>query len=171
MSKILITAALPYANGPIHFGHLAGCYLPADVYARFCRLKKEDILFICGSDEYGVAIQLAAEIAKRSPEEHVAIFHALNKSLFERLNISFDHFSRTTWEGHKELAYQYFQDLLKNGFVEAKESDQLFSEKDQKFLADRYVVGGCPRCGFENARGDECTRCGASYEATDLINP
>lgn len=170
-SKILVTSALPYANGPIHFGHLAGAYLPADCYVRFQRLKKKDVLYICGSDEYGVAIALSAELAKRSPEEHVEIFHNLNKKLFQKLNISFDHYSRTTATGHKETAYEYFQDLLKNGYIKEKESEQLYSEKDQKFLADRYVVGTCPRCGFPEARGDECTKCGASYEAEDLKNP
>jgi len=169
--KILITAALPYANGAIHFGHLAGCYLPADCYARFQRLSGNDVLFLSGSDEYGVAIQLSAEMAKRTPEEHVEIFHALNKKLFQEMNIQFDHFSRTTWKGHVEATYQYFNDLLKNGFIEEKEGEQLYSEQDQKFLADRYVVGTCPKCGYEAARGDECTRCGASFEATDLKNP
>jgi methionyl-tRNA synthetase len=169
--KILITSALPYANGPIHFGHLAGAYLPADCYARYERLKGEDVLFISGSDCYGVAIQLSAEMAKRSPEEHVEIFHNINKSLFQKLNISFDHYSKTNWPKHEEATYQYFNDLLANGFIEEKESEQLYSEKDNKFLADRYVVGTCPRCGYEQARGDECTKCGASYEATDLKNP
>jgi methionyl-tRNA synthetase len=170
-SKILVTSALPYANGPIHFGHLAGAYLPADCYVRFQRLKKRDVLYICGSDEYGVAIAMSAELAKRSPKEHVDIFHDLNKKLFQQLNISFDHYSRTTASGHKETSYEYFQDLLQNGFIEEKESEQLYSEQDHKFLADRYVVGTCPRCGFQEARGDECTRCGASYEAEDLKNP
>lgn len=169
--KILITAALPYANGAIHFGHLAGAYLPADCYARFQRLKGSDVLFISGSDEYGIAISLSAELAKRTPEAHVEIFHTLNKALFQKLNISFNHYSRTTWPGHVEATYQYFQDLLANGYIEEKESEQLYSEKDDRFLADRYVVGTCPKCGFEQARGDECTKCAASYEATDLKNP
>jgi methionyl-tRNA synthetase len=169
--KILITSALPYANGPIHFGHIAGAYLPADCYARFQRLKKNDVLFICGSDEYGIAIALSSELAGRSPKDHVDIFHALNKLLFEKLEISFDHYSRTTWPGHIETTYQYFNDLLAKGFIEEKETEQLYSIKDDKFLADRYVVGTCPKCGYEDARGDECTRCAASYEATDLKNP
>lgn len=171
MTKILVTSALPYANGPIHFGHLAGAYLPADCYCRFQRLNGNDLLFISGSDEYGIAISLSAELAKRSPEEHVEIFHAINKKLFQRLHISFDHYSRTTWKGHVDTTWQYFRDLLQNGFIEAKEAEQLYSEKDNRFLADRYVVGTCPRCGFDEARGDECTKCGASYEATDLKNP
>ncbi len=171
IKKILITAALPYANGAIHFGHLAGAYLPGDCYARFERLQGNDILYICGSDEYGIATLLSAEIAKKSPQEHVQRFHEINKNLFEKLSISFDHFSRTTWPGHVAATYQYFQDLATNGYIIKQESEQLYSEADHKFLADRYVVGICPKCGFEAARGDECTKCGACYEATDLKNP
>lgn len=169
--KILITSALPYANGPLHFGHIAGAYLPADCYARFERLKKNEVLYICGSDEYGVAITLSADLAGRTPKEHVDIFHKINKELFETLQISFDHYSRTTWEGHVETTHQFFNDLLANGYIEARITDQLYSEADDKFLADRYVVGECPRCGYQNARGDECTSCGSSYEAIELKNP
>lgn len=171
MQKILVTSALPYANGPLHFGHIAGAYLPADVYARFQRLMKRDVLFICGSDEYGIAITLSADLAHRTPKEHVDIFHQINRDFFKKLDISFDHYSRTTWEGHVETTHQFFNDLLANGYIEARMTDQLYSEDDQKFLADRYVVGTCPRCSFENARGDECPRCGASYDATELKNP
>lgn len=169
--KILITSALPYANGPLHFGHIAGAYLPADCYARFQRLMKNDVLYICGSDEYGIAITLSADMAGRTPKEHVDIFHQVNLDFFKKLNMSFDHYSRTTWEGHVETVHQYFSDLLANGFIEARVTDQLYSEADKRFLADRYVVGTCPRCGFENARGDECPSCGASYDAVDLKNP
>lgn len=169
--KILITSALPYANGPLHFGHIAGAYLPGDCYARFQRLQKNDLLYICGSDEYGVAITLSADLAKRSPKEHVDIFHEVNCQLFQKLNFSFDHFSRTTWAGHKQPVQQFFLELLQNGYIEQQTTDQLYSEADQRFLADRYVVGECPKCGFANARGDECPECGASYDATDLKNP
>ncbi|MCI0381565.1 MAG: methionine--tRNA ligase [Chlamydiae bacterium] len=169
--KILITSALPYANGPLHFGHIAGAYLPADCYARFQRLMRNEVLYICGSDEYGVAISLSAEIAGRTPKEHVEIFHHINQKLFQTLDFSFDHFSRTTWSGHTEVVQQFFLDLLHNGYIEEKVTNQLYSEQDRKFLADRYVVGTCPKCGFEQARGDECPKCGASYEATDLKNP
>lgn len=169
--KVLITAALPYANGPLHFGHIAGAYLPADCYARFQRLKGKDVLFICGSDEYGIAITLSAEMAGRTPREHVDIFHKINKELFVKLNFSFNHYSRTTWPGHVEVVQNFFLDLLKNGYIEKKETLQLFSEKENKFLADRYVQGVCPKCGFDKARGDECPSCGASYEATDLLHP
>ena len=171
MNRVLITAALPYANGPLHFGHIAGAYLPADCYARFQRLLGHDVLYICGSDEHGVAITLSAEMAGRTPKEHVDHFHAVLSDFFKQMHIGFDHYSRTTWEGHIEPTQTYFKQLLKNGFIEEKVTNQLYSEKDGRFLADRYVQGTCPKCGFEEARGDECPKCGASYEATDLKNP
>lgn len=169
--KVLITAALPYANGPLHFGHIAGAYLPADCYARFQRLVGHDVLYICGSDEHGVPITLNAEMAGRTPQEHVDIFHHVIAGFFKQLRISFDHYSRTTWEGHVHPTQQFFLDLLENGYIEPKVTEQLFSPADNRFLADRYVVGICPKCHTENARGDECPTCGASYEATDLKNP
>jgi methionyl-tRNA synthetase len=169
--KILITSALPYANGPLHFGHIAGAYLPGDCYARFQRLQKNDVLYICGSDEYGIAITLSADLAGRTPQEQVDLFHAINKELFNKLNFSFNHFSRTTWKGHIEPTQQFFKDLIENGYIEERITDQLYSETDKKFLADRYVIGTCPHCGYDKARGDECPQCGASYEATDLKNP
>lgn len=169
--KILITSALPYANGPLHFGHIAGAYLPGDCYARFQRLIGNHVLYICGSDEYGVAITLSAEMAKRTPKEHVDIYHHVLQELFRKLEFSFDHYSRTTWPGHVETVQQFFKDLMENGFIEERITNQLYSEQEKRFLADRYVLGTCPKCGFEQARGDECTRCGASYEATDLIHP
>lgn len=169
--KVLITAALVYANGPIHFGHVAGAYLPADVNARFERLRGKDVLYICGSDEYGVAITLSADLAGKSPKEHVDHYHNIISTCFQKLNISFDHYSRTTWEGHIEPSQTFFKDLLKNGYIEEKVTDQLYSIEDKRFLADRYVIGICPKCGYDEARGDECSKCGASYEATDLKNP
>lgn len=171
MRKILITAALPYANGQLHFGHIAGAYLPADAYARFERLRGNDVLFISGSDEYGVTIVLSAEGAKRSPQEHVDQYHFVIKKLFDDLNVEFDHYSRTTCKEHAPLVQQFFLDLLHNGYIEEIETDHLFSETDGRFLADRYVIGTCPRCSFDEARGDECQKCGASYEATDLKHP
>lgn len=170
--KVLITSALPYANGPLHFGHVAGAYLPGECYARFERLQGADVLYICGSDEYGVAITMSADLAGRSPKEHVDLFHAMNRDLFfKRLNFSFDHYSRTTWEGHVKTTQQFFLDLLNNGYIEERTTDQLYSEQDGRFLADRYVMGSCPKCSYAQARGDECQKCGASYEATDLISP
>lgn len=169
--KVLITSALPYANGPLHFGHIAGAYLPADCYARFERLRKNEVLYICGSDEYGIAITMSADLAGRTPKQHVDIFHEINQKFFERLNISFDHYSRTSSPKHIAPVQQYFLDLVQNGFIEERITNQLYSEADKRFLADRYVTGTCPKCGYENARGDECPHCGASYEATDLKNP
>jgi methionyl-tRNA synthetase len=169
--KVLITSALLYANGPVHFGHIAGAYLPADVYARFQRMQGKDVHFVCGSDEYGFAITLSAELAGKTPQEHVDYFHKINQELFDKMGIAFDHFSRTTWEGHKEPVCQFFNDLNDRGYVEERVTEQLYSEEDKRFLADRYVMGTCPRCSAVDARGDECQYCGASYEATDLINP
>lgn len=169
--KVLITAALPYANGAIHFGHLAGSYLPADCYARFSRLQGHNVCFICGSDEYGVAIAMSAEQAGATPQEHVDKFHTINQGLFSAVGMSFDHYSRTTWVGHKTTVDDFFLTLLRNGYIESKESERLFCEEDGRFYADRYVVGTCPKCGYQQARGDECTSCGASYEAEDLKNP
>lgn len=171
MPKILITSALPYANGQPHFGHIAGAYLPADCYARFERLQGNDVLYICGSDEYGVAITLSSDLAGRTPQAHVDHFHHVIRDLFAQLDFSFDHYSRTSWEGHIPTTQQFFLDLLANGYIEEKVTDQLFSSADNRFLADRYVVGTCPHCGFDQARGDECQKCGSSYEATDLKSP
>jgi methionyl-tRNA synthetase len=169
--KRLITSALPYANGPLHFGHLAGALLPADCYARFCKLQGEDVCFICGDDEYGVAITLAAELAGRSPQEHVDLYHQQHVWALDQLAIRFTHFSRTTWEGHRETVDQFFLDLLERGHIEPITTDQLYSESEGKFLADRYVVGTCPKCHYDQARGDECPKCSAAYEAVDLIEP
>lgn len=169
--KVLVTAALPYANGSLHFGHIAGVYLPADIFSRFERLQGSDILFICGADEYGVAITLSAELANRSPKEHVDYYFGELKKTFSRLNIQFDYFSRTTDSHHLPFVQSFFKDLNSNGHIEIRETEQLYSEGENRFLADRYVVGICPRCGFEEARGDECGKCGASFEAVDLKNP
>ncbi len=168
---ILITSALPYANGPLHFGHIAGAYLPGDCYARFQRLMGSEVLYICGSDEYGVAITLSAEIAKRTPKEQVDIFHAMNRAFFEKLQFSFDHYGRTTWPGHGLVVQDFFKGLEAQGLIEEKVENHLYSETEKRFLADRYVVGTCPRCGHLEARGDECQKCAASFEATDLKNP
>jgi len=169
--KILITSALPYANGPLHFGHIAGAYLPGDCHARYQRLKGNDVLYVCGSDEYGIAITLSAELEGRTPKEQVDLYHRVISDFFTQLNISFDHYSRTTWEGHIQPVQQFFLDLLENGYIEERVTPQLFSEEDGRFLADRYVVGECPSCGFEPARGDECPKCGASYDPVQLKNP
>jgi methionyl-tRNA synthetase len=169
--KILITSALPYANGPLHFGHIAGAYLPGDCYARFQRLRGKDVLFLCGSDEHGVAITLSAEMAKRTPQEHVDLFHQINEQFFHQLEFSFDHYSRTTWSGHIPTTQEFFLTLQKKGLIEERTEDHLYSEQEKRFLADRYVIGTCPKCGFTEARGDECQQCAASYEAIDLKSP
>jgi len=171
VEKILITAALPYANGPLHFGHIAGAYLPADSYARYERLKGNDVLYICGSDEYGIAITLSSELANRTPKEHVDIYHKINKEFFEKLNISFDNYSRTTTPIHTRVVQEFFLELYNNGYIEEKTEDHLFCVDENRFLADRYVIGTCPKCGFTQARGDECQKCSSSYEAKDLISP
>lgn len=169
--KILITSALPYANGPLHFGHIAGAYLPGDCYARFQRLMGNDVLYICGSDEHGVAITLSADLAKRTPKEHVDLYHKINQDFFQQLCFSFDHYSRTSWPGHVPVTQEFYKALDRKGLIEEKTENHLYSEKEKRFLADRYVVGTCPKCGYEEARGDECQRCASSYEATDLKNP
>lgn len=169
--KILITSALPYANGPLHFGHIAGAYLPGDCYARFQRLMGSNVLYICGSDEHGVAITLSADLAHRTPQEQVDLFHKINSSFFEKLHFSFDHFSRTTWPGHFPTTQEFYRALDKKGLIEEKTENHLYSEAENRFLADRYVIGTCPKCGYEQARGDECQQCAASYEATDLKSP
>lgn len=169
--KILITSALPYANGFLHFGHIAGAYLPGDCYARFQRLQGNEVLYLCGSDEYGVAITLSAELAGRTPQEHVDFFHPILQSFFKRLEFSFDHYSRTTWPGHIPTVQAFYKDLQEKGMIEEKVEDHLYSEKEGRFLADRYVIGTCPKCGYEAARGDECPKCAASFEAKDLLKP
>jgi methionyl-tRNA synthetase len=171
MQKVLITSALPYANGILHFGHMAGAYLPADIAARYQRMKGRDVHYVSGSDEYGVAITLSAELAGRTPKEQAELFHKANLDLFLKLNFSFDHYSRTTWEGHQEPVQQFFLELLNNGWIEPKITEQLYSETEMRFLADRYVVGTCPKCGYAEARGDECPSCGSSFDALDLKNP
>jgi methionyl-tRNA synthetase len=169
--RVLITSALPYANGPLHFGHIAGAYLPGDVYARYMRSQGHQVLYLCGSDEYGVAITLSAELAGRTPREQVDLFHGINRALFEKLNFSFDFYGRTTSKTHSELTVQFYEALRKGGHIEERTEEHLFSEKENRFLADRYVLGTCPKCGHKEARGDECPKCGASYEAIDLLEP
>ncbi len=171
MDRKLITSALLYANGQVHLGHIAGAYLPADIYARFERLIGNQVLFLSGSDEYGLPITLSAEKAGKSPQEHVDHFHEVNSRLFSRLSFSFDYFGRTTSSLHKDRVLEFFHDLQKNGYIESKEEDHLYSESEGKFLADRYVEGTCPKCGFNPARGDECPSCGANYESIDLLKP
>ena len=166
-----ITSALPYANGPIHIGHLAGVYIPADIYARYLRLKGEDVLFIGGSDEHGVPITIKARQLGVSPQEIVDKYHTIIKKSFEEFGISFDVYSRTSSPIHHETASEFFKTLYeKDEFIE-RTSEQYFDEASQHFLADRYITGTCPHCGYEKAYGDQCENCGTSLSPNDLIDP
>lgn len=172
MSKrTLVTSALPYANGPIHLGHLAGAYLPADLYVRFKRLKGEDILYICGSDEHGVAITMAAEKAGVTPQDIVDKYHDMNKKVFEEIGISFDYYGRTSSPVHYETSKEFFLQLYEQDIFTKKTEEQLYDEKAQMFLPDRYVKGTCPNCSYEEAYGDQCENCGTSLSPTELIDP
>jgi len=169
--RYTVTAALPYTNGPIHIGHLAGVYVPADIYARYLRLQNKDVLFVCGSDEHGVPITIKAKKEGVSPQDIVDRYHKMIKQSFEDFGIAFDHYGRTTSETHKETASGFFKTLYnKHKFIE-QTTEQLFDEEAQQFLADRFVTGTCPKCGHEEAYGDQCENCGSSLNATDLINP
>ncbi|MGN6342027.1 MAG: methionine--tRNA ligase [Ginsengibacter sp.] len=169
--RYLLTAALPYANGPLHIGHIAGCYLPGDVYARYLRAKKMDIKFVCGTDEHGVPITIRAMKENVSPQEVVDKFHAIIKDSFLQMGISFDIFSRTSNEIHHKTAQDFFLNLYEKGLFEERETEQFFDEEKQMFLADRYIIGTCPICGNTNAYGDQCEKCGSSLSPEQLINP
>lgn len=170
-SRYLLTAALPYANGPLHIGHLAGCYLPADIYARYLRAKKLDVKFVGGSDEHGVPITIRAMKENKTPQEVVDHFHAIIKSSFEQMGVSFDIYSRTSNPVHHKTASDFFLNLYEKGLFEEKETEQYFDEEKQIFLADRYITGTCPVCGNPNAYGDQCEKCGSSLSPEQLINP
>ncbi len=170
-NRILVTAALPYANGPLHIGHLAGCYIPADIYCRYERARKKDILFVGGSDEHGVPITIRAMNEGISPKEVVDKYHALLKEGFEQMHISFDIYSRTTNPVHHKTASDFFRTLYDEQIFEEKETEQYYDEKAKTFLADRYITGTCPVCGNPNAFGDQCERCGSSLSPEQLINP
>ena len=169
--RTTVTSALPYANGPVHIGHLAGVYVPADIYVRYLRLKGEEVLFIGGSDEHGVPITIKAKKEGVTPQDIVDRYHGIIKKSFEDFGISFDIYSRTTSKTHRELASDIFKTIeSKGGFIE-KTIEQYYDESAQQFLADRYITGKCPHCGNENAYGDQCESCGTSLSPTDLINP
>ena len=169
--RYLVTAALPYANGGIHIGHMAGVYIPADIYVRYQRAQKKDIKFICGSDEHGVPITIRALKENVSPQQIVDKYHALIKESFEQMGISFDIYSRTSNKIHHETAAAFFKKLYDDGLFEEKETEQYYDEKAKTFLADRYIIGTCPICGNENAYGDQCEKCGSSLSPEQLINP
>ena len=170
-SRYLLTAALPYANGPVHIGHLAGCYLPADIYARYLRAKKADVKFVCGSDEHGVPITIRAMKENITPQQVVDKYHAIIKDSFEEMGISFDIYSRTSNPVHHKTASDFFLNLYNKGSFEEKETEQYYDEEKQTFLADRYITGTCPVCGNTSAYGDQCEKCGSSLSPEQLINP
>ncbi|NLI64736.1 MAG: methionine--tRNA ligase [Bacteroidales bacterium] len=169
--RTTVTAALPYANGPVHLGHMAGVYVPADIYVRYLRLKKRDVLFVGGSDEHGVPITIRAKKEGITPQDVVDRYHKLIKDSFKEFGISFDIYSRTTSETHKEVASDFFKKLYEKGEFVEKTSEQYYDEEAKTFLADRYITGECPHCHAEGAYGDQCESCGTSLNPTDLINP
>ena len=169
--RYTITAALPYTNGPIHIGHLAGVYVPADIYARYLRLKGKDVAYISGSDEHGVAIPMRAKKEGVSPQNIIDKYHAIIKKSFQDFGISFDNYSRTSAEIHHNTASEFFTKMYNDGEFVEEITAQLYDAEANQFLADRFVVGTCPKCGFEESYGDQCEHCGTSHNATDLINP
>ncbi len=169
--RYTITAALPYTNGPIHIGHLAGVYVPADIYARFLRMQGNDVAFVCGSDEHGVAIPMKAKKEGVTPQQIIDKYHAIIKRSFEDFGVSFDNYSRTSNKIHHKTASEFFSKLYEGGKFIEETTEQLYDAEANQFLADRFVTGTCPKCGNEEAYGDQCESCGASLNATDLINP
>ena len=169
--RYLITAALPYTNGPIHIGHLAGVYIPADIYTRYQKAKGRDAVFVCGSDEHGVPITIRAKKEGKTPQEIVDKYHNLIKKSFEEFGIEFDNYSRTSLPLHHKTAADFFKTLYDKGELIEKETEQLYDEEAGQFLADRFVKGTCPKCGYDEAYGDQCEKCGTSLSPTELINP
>ena len=169
--RYTITAALPYANGPVHLGHLAGVYIPADIYTRYLRLQGRDVVFICGSDEHGVPITIKAKKEGVTPQVVVDRYHEIIKKSFSDFGISFDNYSRTSAPIHHQTASDFFKDLYNKGEFVEETTEQLFDAEAQQFLADRFVVGTCPKCGNTESYGDQCEQCGTSHNATDLISP
>lgn len=167
----LVTAALPYANGPLHIGHIAGCYLPADIYVRYLRLMGEDVKFVCGSDEHGVPITLRARKENATPQQIVDKYHAIMRDAFHDFGISFDIYHRTSDKLHHETASEFFKTLYDKGIFSEEASEQYYDEEAQMFLADRYITGTCPRCSNPNAYGDQCEKCGTSLSPRELLNP
>ncbi|MDB4533808.1 methionine--tRNA ligase [Vicingaceae bacterium] len=166
-----ITAALPYANGPLHLGHLAGCYLPADIYSRYLKAKGKDVLFVCGSDEHGAAITLRAKKEDTTPQAIVDKNHAIIEKSFKDFGIEFDIYHRTSSKLHHETASEFFKDMHEKGAFIEKTTEQFYDEENNQFLADRYIVGTCPKCNSDGAYGDQCEKCGSTLSPTELINP
>jgi len=169
--RYLITSALPYANGPLHIGHIAGAYLPADIYVRYLRRMGKDVVFICGSDEHGAAITIQAKKEQTTPKAIIDKYHTIIEKAFQDLGVSFDIYHRTSSEIHHATSQEFFRRLYDQGVFEERESEQYFDEAYQQFLADRYIMGTCPVCGNPSAYGDQCEKCGTSLSPTDLIDP
>ena len=169
--RFTITAALPYTNGPVHIGHLAGVYVPADIYSRFQRMQGNDVAFVCGSDEHGVPITIKAKKEGITPQQVVDKYHAIIKQSFQDFGITFDNYSRTTAKIHHDTASEFFKKLYEDGKFIEQTTEQFYDKEANQFLADRFIVGTCPKCGFEESYGDQCESCGTSHNATDLINP
>ena len=170
-SRTLVTCALPYANGPVHIGHLAGVYVPADIYVRYLRMRGEDVLYVCGSDEHGVPITIKARKEGCSPQDIVDRYHKIIKDSFTGLGINFDIYGRTSSAVHEKNASEFFRKLYDEGKFITKESEQYYDPEAKTFLADRYIVGTCPKCGSEGAYGDQCEKCGSTLSPEELINP
>ena len=170
-NRTTVTAALPYANGPIHIGHLAGCYLPADIYVRYLRMREKEVAFVCGSDEHGMAITMKARNENVTPTVIVDRYNAMMREALNGFGVSFDIYSRTSSPKHADVASSFFKKLDEKGTFEVRETDQYYDPEAQQFLADRYITGTCPRCKSDNAYGDQCEKCGATLSPMDLINP
>ena len=171
VKRYLITSALPYANGPLHVGHLAGAYVPADIYVRYLRLLKHDVKFICGSDEHGAAITMRAKAINSTPKEIVEKYHNINKQSFKEFGISFDIYHRTSAPLHHKVSQDFFQKLNSKNVFRTKVVEQYYDEKEEQFLADRYIQGQCPKCNYQEAFGDQCESCGSDLSPSDLIDP
>ena len=170
-SRFTITAALPYANGPIHIGHLAGVYIPADIFARYKRKIGDDVLYVCGSDEHGVPITIKAKKNNINPQDVIDKYHTMIQTSFLEFGISFDIYDRTSNKEHHVVAQEFFKKLKDNNQFIEKTTEEYYDEKEKTFLADRYIKGTCPICGYEDAYGDQCEKCGTSLEPSELKNP
>ena len=171
LKKYTVTSALPYANGPLHIGHIAGAYLPADIYVRYRKLKKDDVVFVCGSDEHGAAITLRAKKEGKTPKEIVDLYHNLNENTFKEFGINFDIYHRTSEELHHQTAQDFFSVLDRKNVFTKKTNEQFYDQEHQQFLADRYICGECPKCSFDGAFGDQCEKCGSALSPNELIEP
>jgi len=169
--RYLVTSALPYANGPLHLGHISGAYLPADIYVRYLRLKGKDVKYICGSDEHGAAITIRAKQDDTTPQAIIDKYHTINQQSFAKIGISFDIYHRTSADLHHKTAQDFFKVLYDKGMFIEKESQQYYDTDFDQFLADRYIKGTCPNCANEEAYGDQCEKCGNSLDPLELINP